>query len=340
MNTRRLADRMVELAPDNMKWRMEVQNADANLATVLSKRRRFNEAATQWAQAYRMIEALATADPNNRDYQQSLVESIAWYADAEMDAGHLDSAIALRLRNVDLLTRLANRTQDVNYQYRLIPAERALGRLYAFQDRMDLALQHMRAAVAQADHLAQIEPDNTKWLWFGARAKNDLSEFLLRTGALPEARATNEAACSVVGRLLAKAGNQPEWRAGLRDCWMVRAQLAHAEGLKADAVSASERAVEIAKTVKATDQPADRYMLGKSYRLLGDMRRSAGDGVGATPAWQAALAVLPSVSGERPFEMRERAEIYRRLDRIADARPVEGKLAEMGYKYTVARTQM
>ena len=123
---------------------------------------------------------------------------------------------------------------------------------------MDLALQHMRAAVAQADHLAQIEPDNTKWLWFGARAKNDLSEFLLRTGALPEARATNEAACSVVGRLLAKAGNQPEWRAGLRDCWMVRAQLAHAEGLKADAVSASERAVEIAKTVKTTDQPADR----------------------------------------------------------------------------------
>ena len=116
---KRLADRMVELAPDNMKWRMEVQNADANLATVLSQRRRFNEAATQWAQAYRMIEALATADPNNRDYQQSLVESLAWYADAEMDAGHLDNAIALRLRNVDLLTRLANQTQDVNYQYRL-----------------------------------------------------------------------------------------------------------------------------------------------------------------------------------------------------------------------------
>ena len=32
---KRLADRMVELAPDNMKWRMEDQNADANLATVL-----------------------------------------------------------------------------------------------------------------------------------------------------------------------------------------------------------------------------------------------------------------------------------------------------------------
>ena len=206
---KRLADRMVELAPDNMKWRMEVQNADANLATVLSKRRRFNEAATQWAQAYRMIDALATADPNNRDYQQSLVELIAWYADAEMDAGHLDSAIALRLRNVDLLTRLSNRTQDVNYQYRLVLAERNLGNLYASQDRMDLALQHMRTAVAQADRLAQVEPDNAKWLGYGAKAKSDLADLLLRTGALAEARASNEAACAIVGRLLSKVGNQP-----------------------------------------------------------------------------------------------------------------------------------
>jgi tetratricopeptide (TPR) repeat protein len=335
---KRLADRMVELAPDNMKWRMEVQNADANLATVLTQRRRFNEAATQWAQAYRMIDALATADPNNSDYQKSLVESIAWYADAEGDAGHLDSAIALRLRNVDLLTRLAAQTQDVNYQYRLIPAERALGRLYAFQDKMDLALQHMRAAVAQADHLTQIEPDNAKWLGFGVKAKNDLAEFLLRTGALAEARGTNDAACSIVARLLAKAGNQPEWRAGLRNCWMLRAQLAHAEGAKAEAVSDAERAVAIARTVKGTDQATDLYVLARSYRLLGDMRRSAGDNDGAAAAWQAGLAALPSVSGERPSEMRDRAEILRRLGREAEARPLEGKLAAMGYKSSLVRT--
>ena len=337
---KRLADRMVELAPDNMKWRMEVQNADANLATMLSKRRRFNEAATQWAQAYRMIDALATADPNNRDYQQSLVESIAWYADAEMDAGHLDSAIALRLRNVDLLTQLANRTQDVNYQYRLILAERALGNLYASQDRMDLALQHMRTAVAQADRLAQVEPDNAKWLGYGAKAKSDLADLLLRTGVLAEARATNEAACSIVGRLLSKVGNQPGWRAGLRDCWMLRAQLAHAEGSKTEAMSDAGRAVEIAKTVKGTDQASDRYSLAKSYRLLGDMRRSAGDAVGATAAWQAALAALPTVSGERPSEMRNRAEIHRRLGRDVDARLLEGKLAAIGYKSAIARTRM
>jgi tetratricopeptide (TPR) repeat protein len=335
---KRLADRMVELAPDNMKWRMEVQNADANLATVLTQRRRFNEAATQWAQAYRMIDALATADPNNSDYQKSLVESIAWYADAESDAGHIDSAIALRLRNVDLLTRLASRTQDVNYQYRLIPAERALGKLYAFEDKMDLALQHMRTAVAQADRLAQIEPDNAKWLGYGAKAKSDLTDLLLRTGALAEAREANEASCDIVDRLLRKVGNQPDWRAGLRDCWLRRAQLANAEGSKAEALRDSERAVEIAKTVKTTDQFTDRYFLGRAYRLLGDMRRSAGDAAGATAAWQTALSVLPTVTAERPSEMRDRADILRRAGRDAEARPLESKLAAMGYKYAAMRT--
>jgi hypothetical protein len=287
-----------------------------------------------------MIDALATADPNNSDYQKSLVESIAWYADAEGDAGHLDSAIALRLRNVDLLTRLAARTQDVNYQYRLIPAERALGNLYASQDKLDLAIQHMRTAVAQADRLAQLEPDNAKWLGYGARAKNDLTDLLLRTGALAEARATNDAACSVLGRLVARVGNQPEWRASLRDCWMRRAQVDNAEGSKAAAVSDAERGVEIAKTVKTTDQATDRYLLAKAYRLLGDMRRSSGDMVGSAAAWQAALAALPSVSGERPVEMRDRAEILRRAGRDAEARPLESRLAAMGYKYAALRTQM
>jgi tetratricopeptide (TPR) repeat protein len=334
---KRLADRMVAIDPNNMKWRMEVQNADADLATVLSQRRRFTEAATQWAQAYRMIEALATADPSNRDYQQSLVESIAWYADAEKDAGHIDSSITLRQRNVDLLTRLASRTQDVNYQYRLVAAERALANLYSMQSRMDLAMQHMRTAVFQADRLAQIEPDNTLWLKFGARAKGDLADLLMQTGALTEAREANEASCAIFGRLVAKDSKQPDFRAGLRDCWIMRAKVAHATGANAEAVSDAERAVQIAKTVRGTDQVSDRYLWARAYRVLGDARRSAGDGTGAIAAWQAALAALPAVATERPLEMRDRAEILRRVGRNAEAQQLANELAAIGYANSKTR---
>jgi tetratricopeptide (TPR) repeat protein len=334
---KRLADRMVELAPDNMKWRMEVQNADANLATVLTQRRRFNEAATQWAQAYRMIDALATADPNNSDYQKSLVESIAWYADAEGDAGHLDSAIALRLRNVDLLTRLAAQTQDVNYQYRLIPAERALGRPLRIPGQNgSSAPAHARRCCAGRSPYAD-RTRQRKMARIRGQAKNDLAEFLLRRALWPK---LEEQTTRPAPLLLASSRKQAISRNGARACETVGCSGATGtcRRSKAEAVSDAERAVAIARTVKGTDQATDLYVLARSYRLLGDMRRSAGDNDGAAAAWQAGLAALPSVSGERPSEMRDRAEILRRLGREAEARPLEGKLAAMGYKSSLVRT--
>ena len=101
---------MVALDPNNMKWRMEVQNSIANLGSVRQAQRRFTEAAALSEQALRTIQALTTFDPKNRDYQQSLVEALAWSADAERDAGHLDQAVALRERHVSLLTSLLSQT--------------------------------------------------------------------------------------------------------------------------------------------------------------------------------------------------------------------------------------
>jgi tetratricopeptide (TPR) repeat protein len=330
---KRLADRMVAIEPNNMTWRMEVQNADANLGTLLLQQRRFDEAATQWAQAFRTIEALSIADPNKREYQQSLVESLAWYADAEKDAGHLQSATALRERHVSLLRQLASRTGDVNYRQRLIPAERGLGNLYAAQGKMDVALNHMRAAVEHADRLTPVEPDNSKWLAFAAKAKNNLAEFLLLTGSSAEAVEQNEAGCSIAERLLAKDRSVPDWRATLRECWIIRTQIALADGRQADAVRSAERAVAIAKTVKGTDAAADSYALGKTFRLLGDARRAARNREGAVAAWQAALAALPRGIAERPSEMKERAEILHRIGQNSEAKRLLNRLAGIGYRY-------
>ena len=85
-----------------MKWRMEEQYADANLGVVLYGQRRFAEAACQFAQALRTIDALATADPRNSDYQKSVAESLAWLADAQMSEGQLAQATQTRERHVAL----------------------------------------------------------------------------------------------------------------------------------------------------------------------------------------------------------------------------------------------
>jgi tetratricopeptide (TPR) repeat protein len=332
---KKLADRMVVLAPDNMKYRMEVQNADANLAVVLGAQRRFPEAAAQWDQAFRMIEALTTADPSNRDYQQSLAESLAWYADAESDAGDLKAATALRERDVALLNKLATQTGDISWTQKLIPAERGLGNLYAYQSRMSDALAHVRAAVAAGEALERVEPDNRTWLGFAARARLNLAELLLLNGNPAEAARLNGSACTTFASLLRNDATVQPWRGGLRDCWLIRAEIAGVQGDLKEAASAASRAIDVGKTVRSTDQSQDRFNLARAYRLLGDIRRSSGDTTGAIAAWNAGLAAIPRVAAERTPETQEHAELLERLGRGAEARPLRQRLARAGYKFPV-----
>jgi tetratricopeptide (TPR) repeat protein len=328
---KRLADRMVAIEPDNMKWRMEVQNADANLAIVLGAQRRFAEAAAQWGQAFRMIDALTTASPSNREYQQSLVDSLAWYADAEKDVGNLKRATELREQNVAVLTKLATQTGDVSWKQKLIPAERGLGNLYLQQGRTDDAIKNFRVAVATADELTRIEPDNLRWRGLTAKARVSLAEASLLSGNLPEATSTNEVSCAVFTSLLKKDGSVQDWRVGVRDCWLLRAQIAATEGRIDAASSAANNAINMGKTVKGTDQTLDRYNLAKAYRILGDIRHRGGDKSGATAAWRTGIALIPRVSTERPIEANEHAELLERTGR--SAQPQRQWLARMGYRY-------
>ncbi|HWJ38884.1 MAG TPA: TIR domain-containing protein [Sphingomicrobium sp.] len=330
---KKLADRMVGLQPDNMKWRMEQQNADANLALVLSNQRRFAEAATQWAQAFRMIDALTTANPSNRDYQQSLAESIAWYADAEKDAGNLKLATALREQDVSLLTKLESETQDVSWSQKLIPAERGLGTLYISQARTAEGLQHLRAAVAAGDGLIRIEPDNRKWLGYTAKARLFLADALLVNGSTDEASTTNEAACAVFANILHKDATVQDWRGGLRDCWVLRAEIAASQGNFDAGSKAATQAVNVARTVRSPDQPQDQFNLARAYRIMGDIRRSAGDLDGARSAWNQGLAAIPNGAAERLTEAEEHAELLDRVGRVGEAEAIKQKLRRIGYRY-------
>jgi len=329
---KRLADQMVTLDSNNMKWRMEVQNALTNLGSVRLAQRRFPESAALSEQALGTIQALTTADPNNREYRQSLAECLAWSADAESYAGHIDRAVALRERHVALLTALLSQTGDVGYRQRLVPAERKLGFLYAIRGQTDLAAQHMRAAVAQGDQLTPIEPSNSKWLESSALAKYYLAYVLAITGKADEASEQNESFCATVSRLIAKDPSLADWRIDYRECWIMRGYIARAKGANADAANAAEQALRIGKSFKSTDPATDAFALARAYRLLGDARKGLGDSAGAATAWNAAFQALPRVPAERLNETQEHAIILQRIGRTAEAQQLNQRLSAMGYR--------
>ena len=329
---KRLADRMVALDPNNMTYRVEVQNGLANLGSLRFAQRRFAESAALSEQAVRAIEAAMTFDPNKRDYQESLAEALAWAADAERDNGHLDKALALRERHVALLTSLLSRTGDVTFRQRLVGAEKKLGYVYALRGQLGPAADHMRAAVAQGDQLTSVESGNNKWLEYSAGAKSNLAYILTVSGKPDEAVSEIDASCATTSKLLAKDPSSADLRTDMRECWMMRGYIAYAKGADADTAAAAQRAIEIGRMIKSTDVGADAFGLARAYRLLGDARKGLGDNGGAAAAWNAAFQSLPRVAAERPIETQEHAIILDRLGRAAEAQQLKQRLAATGYR--------
>jgi tetratricopeptide (TPR) repeat protein len=330
---KRLATQMVALDPNNMKWRMENEDAEVNLGFVLYERRQFSAAVTRFTQAVGMIEALAAADPGNDQYQQNLAETLAWLADAEFGNGQIDSAINVRQRHIAVLSRLISApNSNVRYRQRLIPAEEALGRLYLMRGQSDLGLQHLRAGVSAAERLLPIEPGNTLWLGYAMSVRFALAEALIATRQ--DAATDTEAACGIAQQLFTRDPRYPQWRLGMQICSTDRAKLALASGRTDEALRNAKQAVSTGSqdTTRLVDGPA---IAARADLLLGDIQKSTGDSAAAAASWQSALAALPNGSSERPNELALHAAILQRLGRTAEAQPLIQRLRAMGYRAAI-----
>jgi tetratricopeptide (TPR) repeat protein len=328
---KRLADRMVSLAPDNMKWRMEQQSADTNLGVFLFEQRRFPEAISQFERASQHMQALITADPSNAAYQKAATELQTWLADAVESQGRLEDARALGERNVSLIRQLLNRTGDVEYRQKLVPAERLLGEAYMALGNTSGALSHFQSAVAESELLVASEPANSRWKSFSARARLNLAEGLLTAGNVDQAAAQTEAACQITQRLQSTDASVQTWRAIVRDCWQTRSQVSVARGDLMQAAQAADRAVRMGKAVRTTNPVDDSFKLAQSYLLLGDVRAKLHNVSGAQEAWQAGLAAIPANVAEKPVEIADHAELLKRLGR-SETGERTAKLGSMGYR--------
>ena len=329
---KKLALQMVALGPDSMKWRMEEQYADANLGIVLYDQRRFAEAVAQFAEALKTIEAISTADPQNTDYRTSIGESLAWLADGQDALGRFDDALASRQRNIAVLDGLLAGTTNVDYRQRLIPAHRALGNLYVERGQRDQAIKEFRAAVAYADALTALEPNNALWLESALRTRVDLARQLIGAAQAEEAASNTRFVCQTAAKLLRGDPRKPELRKGLTSCWLLQARLALLNGSKAQALGMAQRAVDAARVVHSGDKIADAFLVARAYRLVGDIQRQIGDVDLARAAWANGLATVPAGVAEQPSETAEHAMLLQRLGRGSEARELTAPLAAFGYR--------
>lgn len=325
---KRLADRLVAIEPDNLKWRMEGLYGVENIGISLYNQRRFAEAARQFQSALEPMRNLVAVDPANLTYLKELSTVLAWLADAQRAQGNLEAAIALRQQQVTLLRQaVAAGVTDVEFRAQLIPAHQGLGVLLTSRGQPGRGIEELRSAVGESDQLMPAEPANAYWKRLAVGARLELAKTLLAIGRRDEAEQETAAACSIV------AGTPPDLiGAGRTACLAMRSRLALQTGGSAEALAFAQRALASARQVHSDDPLKDRFVSATIYRLIGDARRTMGDSNGAKAAWSNALASLPQRVPELPSEMDEHAVILERLGHVAEAKRLVSVLDAMGYR--------
>jgi tetratricopeptide (TPR) repeat protein len=326
----RLANRMVALQPDNLKYRMEVFYANEDVGISTYYQHRFVEAGRLFESAADPIEKLASLYPDNRTFQKEFATVLAWDADAQRSQGHLNAAINARQRQIAVLERLLSKSPDSDARARLITAHEGLGILFAEKGQLERSVQEVQSAMAATESLIPIEPDNAQWRSIAADARLQLALTLLSMGRRDESAQQAGAGCGLASGLPSAYADARNRLAMM--CATTNARLALAEEAPDRGLQFAGRALAAAKAQHSQDPTTDRYKIAMAYRLLGDIRQRSGDFAMARDAWSAGLNQLPDKIAERPFEMSERIQLLRRLNRTAEAAPLQARLDSIGYR--------
>lgn len=329
---KRLADRMVALEPDSIKYRMEIQYAAANLGNVLYSKRNFREAVQQFESALTTILALAAADPANVDYMTGVADTLALLAEAQEANGGLREAVNTRMRHVALLESLISKS-GAAARFRLVPGRRELARLLTAQGDRDRARAVYLAAIREGERLTDIEPENMRWRESLMGANLGFARLLLEQGEIAGAAAKLGSDCRAYERFVTRQPGFALRRVALRDCLLLRAEVAMRSGDADTAVRSASRALVIARSVSTNDPVDASFGVARALRTLGDIHSQVGDSAKARAAWYQALSAIPAGVAQKPSEMAEHAILLKRAGRIAEATERETRLAAMGYEH-------
>jgi tetratricopeptide (TPR) repeat protein len=325
-----LANRMVALQPDNLKYRMEVFYANEDVGISTYYQHRFAEAKRMLDGAADPMEKLVSIDPANATYQKEYATLLAWNADVERSLGHLDAASVARERQIAVLERLSATIADTDVGSRLATAHEGLAVVLAERGQVDRSGEELQTAINAAEKLIAVEPQNAQWKSVAADAHLQLGLLLLSVQKGDQAAQQVISGCALASAL---PGAYAQARTRLAiSCEMASARLALLGGDTAQASQHAERALAAARGQHSQDPATDRYRIAMAYRMIGDIRQQAGTSAEARVAWNAGLSELPHDITERPFEMNERVALLRRLGRDREAAPFEATLKAIGYR--------
>jgi tetratricopeptide (TPR) repeat protein len=331
---RQLAQRLLDIDPNKPEWRLEAVYADTNLGMLLYDVGRFSPAEQTFSTVLTATEQLRAAAPANADYRSMESNALAYLADAREGSGRLEEAIAARERQLRLIEAAAAADpNDVALKRQAVASRRALSRLFASRGDTEAALRYLRDATATAQTLRERDPSNMEWLHLGANVETDFGELLLSLRQVDAAGQAARSACASAQQLAERDRSVQAWRAGLRNCLILRARMTAEQGFRVEALALAQRAAAMTPPSGSNTVAGDRAAILPRARLLeGDQQLALSNAGAARTAWESGLAGLPAEGGS-PTQRVLRFALLRRLGRESEAAATARWLDQIGYRH-------
>jgi hypothetical protein len=212
-----LAQRLLELQPNNPDWLMEASYAESNLG-VLRLRDRNDPAGAQrlFKAALTRNRAAVALRPDERDYRWDLADAYAWLADSQRAQGDFAAARTSRQAQIEILQQLLSKdSRDAEVTGALLGAELGLAQVDLESGLPRLAIDRLIPALAQAERLAAADPSN----------EDNAQRRVVVALTLFKARMADTALSGAVGLLAACQGEPATADQELRDyCALVEAR--------------------------------------------------------------------------------------------------------------------
>lgn len=330
---RDLAGRLVEMAPGNVEYQVELASAHSNLGVMLLDQGRVEEAIVQFERARRIQSALPDGDPANA---LLLGQGLSWLSTALSLELRLADATATRREEIALYEALLSRDpRHALALERMALARRFLAELLRDAGDATAARREAERSAAIAEAQLVLEPDNADWQLAAAKAWLLLARFAMAAEDPGAARAGLEA----------NAGRMDAWRAERPDAWAwqveVPATRATLESDLARAAGDRARALAIARSgLEAVDAAiGNRVQARKAVQwripLLGRIAElqpgdPAPEGDRARAAWSRVVEAAGN-GAEGAEAVAWSARAWAALGDGARARAAWARLREAGY---------
>jgi len=173
---KRLADRLLEIQPDNVEWLKEAGYAEGNLCSIaLAEPVDRQEALRACTAALERMEEASRRSADPSALMADLANRRAWLADAHLANGAVDRAWQDRKAQEQLVLELVRRDpRNMDLQDVEITLYLGLAKVEKQMGRQADAVQHLKKAQALAQRMIRMDPSNSMWRERASRVERDL----------------------------------------------------------------------------------------------------------------------------------------------------------------------